>query len=162
MSPLRLHSVSPTIARPRDTRPVLWTRLPNGIPHSDAEFYELFGSKVRRLIQAKVIYGISREEAVAEVWARLLRARVVDKFVLNRLLHNTTLNLDDFKKYAYRAAYNHLKNVFRTLERRANREVALGEDYSDRVSSSGYASRPSKSHQQHRDPRPSWSPLQRS
>lgn len=141
---------------------VLWTRLPNGIPHSDAEFYELFGRKVRRLIQRKVIYGISREDAVAEVWARLLRARIVDKFVLNRLVYDPALTRDDFERYAYRAAYNHLANVFRTLARRSNREKALGEDYFEGTSSTGYASVPSKAHQQQREPRPSWSPRQRS
>ncbi len=105
-----------------------WTRLPNGIPATDAEFYELFERKVRRLVRRKLTYGIPYPDAVAEVWARLLRSRIIDKFVLNRLLENPALTRDDFERYAYRAADNHLKNLFRTLERRSNREKLLGDE----------------------------------
>lgn len=110
---------------------MLWKRLPNAIPRSDAEVYELMARKVLRLVRRKVKFGISHPDAVAEIWSRLLAGRVLDRFVVNRLLQNPSLTRDDFQRYAYRAADNHLKNVFRTLARRANREKALGEDVID-------------------------------
>jgi hypothetical protein len=107
---------------------VLWNRLPSGIPTTDAEFYAGFRRKVRRLVHRKVIYGISRADAEAEIWCRLLRARVLDKFILTRLLHDPSLTVEALHRYAYVAAYNHLKNVFRTLERRANRDRAAEQE----------------------------------
>lgn len=104
--------------------PLRWQRLPSGIPKTSTELVERYSNVVRSVVWRRRKYGISRADAVNEVWLRLLAANVVDNYVLNRLVFDPSLTEDAFRRYLYTAADNHLKNVFRTLARRHNRENA--------------------------------------
>ncbi len=109
-----------------------WHRLPHGIPKDPEALVEHYRPLVRRIVRRRVKYGIAHADAESEVWCRLLRANVIDKFVLNRLVGNLQPCESDFKRYFYTAANNHLKNVFRTLERKYNRERLCGENVLER------------------------------
>jgi hypothetical protein len=109
-----------------------WRRLPHNIPTDAHALVAQYQPLVRRLVGRRVKYGIAHVDAEAEVWCRLLRANVLDKFILNRLVGNPTPCDSDFVRYFYVAANNHLKNVFRTLERKYNRERLCDEDVLER------------------------------
>ncbi len=64
---------------------------------------------------------------------RLFQARVIDRYVLNRLVFDPSLSEAVFRRYLLAAARNHLKNIFRTLTRRSNREMAIDCHLSRRI-----------------------------
>ena len=112
---------------------LVWARLPSAVPVSNAALYARYQLVLRRLVRRQVKYGITHVDAEGEVWVRLLHARVIDRYVLNRLVFDPSLSEAVFRRYLLAAARNHLKNIFRTLTRRCNREKAIDYDLSRRI-----------------------------
>ena len=112
---------------------LVWARLPSAVPVTNAGLYARYQRVLQRLVRRQVKYGISQVDAEGEVWLRLFHARVIDRFVLNRLVFDPSLSEAAFRRYLLAAARNHLKNIFRTLTRRSNREMAIDRDLSRRL-----------------------------
>jgi hypothetical protein len=112
---------------------LVWARLPSAVPVTNAALYARYQLVLRRLVRRQVKYGISHVDAEGEVWMRLFQARVIDRYVLNRLVFDPSLSEAVFRRYLLAAARNHLKNIFRTLTRRSNCEKAIDYDLSRRI-----------------------------
>jgi hypothetical protein len=65
---------------------LVWARLPSAVPVTNAALYARYQPVLQRLVRRQVKYGISHVDAEGEVWLRLFHARVIDRYVLNRLV----------------------------------------------------------------------------
>ncbi len=90
------------------------------MPRSVNDLVVQYGPMVRQLVERYVSFGISHEDAVSEVWVKVLSSGVLGKF---RKARRKRSNLS-FRPYFYVTVQNHLKNLFRTLHRRSNAEEA--------------------------------------
>ena len=88
------------------------------VPKSPEGLLQTYGALVRRRVHKRVVYGMSQDDAVNEVWARVLAARVLERYARARSIRHGL----NFKAYFRVAVDNHLKNIFRTLERRSHPE----------------------------------------
>lgn len=88
-------------------------------PRSVVEMVGRYDSVVRQLVERNVCFGISHEDAVSEIWVKVLQTEVLTKF---RRARRERLRLS-FRAYFYVTVLNHLKNLFRSLERRSNSET---------------------------------------
>lgn len=87
-------------------------------PKSLEDLSQNYGAMLRRMVRHRVKYGITDEDAINEVWVRVLNAQVLTRFARARRRRRGLT----FQSYFGAAVRNHMKNMFRTLDRRANSE----------------------------------------
>lgn len=97
------------------------------LPTTTDELHAEFARDVEALIRRKVKSGIVHDDAVGDVWLRLLSADVLGKFRASGQPQTRA----QLRRYVLAAARNALANVFRTHARRFNSEfVRRAPDYS--------------------------------
>lgn len=94
------------------------------LPANAEELYQQLNPDIERLVMRFVKYRLSRPDVVGELWLRLLAADVLGKFHASTRPDKPATPAR-LRAYVWRAAKNHLANIFRTHTRRASLEFVM-------------------------------------